>query len=83
MACECFDDERMARCTAVVGEVVPSHHEREHYCRSDGHEGCPTYRLYRLRGARLSQEAYFALWVTPVPECPAPAEPVAAPAAAV
>jgi hypothetical protein len=81
MACECFDEQRLARCTAVAGTLVPTHHERERYCRGDGKHDCPTYRLYQLRGARLSQDAYYALWMTPVPETsPAgePAEPVAA-----
>ncbi len=71
MACRYFDDARMARCMAVAGLLVPTHHEREHYCRTDGHEACPTYRLYQLRGRPLSQEAYYALWVPPAP----PVEP--------
>lgn len=83
MACECFQDERWARCSAVAGHVVPSLHEREHYCRSDGFQACPTYRLYQLRGARLSEEAYLALWVTPVPEPPAAVAPAESPPAVV
>jgi hypothetical protein len=65
MACRFFDDARMARCTAVAGLLVPTHHEREHYCRSDGWQHCPTYHLYQLRGRELDQESYYALWVPP------------------
>jgi hypothetical protein len=67
MACELYDDGRLARCTAVSGLCIPSHHERERYCRTDGNAACPTFKLYQLRGAPLSQEAYFALWATPIP----------------
>jgi hypothetical protein len=74
MACECFEDKKLARCTAVTGLLIPSHHERERYCRGDGNHDCPTYRLYKLRGTRLSQDAYYALWLPPVPDPPAPAD---------
>ena len=67
MACEFFDDGRLARCTAVSGLLIPSHHERERYCRTDGSGECPTFRLYQLRRAPLPQDAYYALWVPPVP----------------
>jgi hypothetical protein len=67
MACRFFDDARLARCTAVAGLLVPTHHERERYCRTDGEEACPTYRLYQLRGGPLSQDAYYALWLPPAP----------------
>ena len=66
MACEFFDDGRLARCTAVSGLLIPSHHERERYCRTDGSDGCPTFKLYQLRRAPLPQDAYYALWVAPV-----------------
>ncbi len=73
MACECFEEGRVTRCRAVTGTLIPSHHERENYCRSDGNFGCPTYRLYRLRGAPVSQDAYYSLWTTPAaPEERAP-----------
>jgi hypothetical protein len=83
MACECFDERKLARCTAVVGLLVPSHHEREHYCRGDGRDACPTYRLYRLRGERLSQDAYYALWLPPVPAPPPPVDDAEHPSALV
>jgi hypothetical protein len=67
MACEFFDDGRLARCTAVDGLLIPSHHEREHYCRTDGSAACPTLALYRLRGAPISQESYYAQWLPPAP----------------
>ena len=72
MACEFFDDGRLARCTAVAGLCIPSHHERERYCRTDGKHDCPTFQLYQLRRAPLPQDAYFALWAPPAP---APSEP--------
>ncbi len=77
MACELFDDGRLARCNAVAGLLIPSHHERERYCRSDENRDCPTYRLYQVRGTPLPQEVYYALWVAPAPEAPvdAPAPP--------
>ncbi|HEY2747727.1 MAG TPA: hypothetical protein VGL86_24060 [Polyangia bacterium] len=66
MACEFFDDGKLARCTAVDGLCIPSHHEREHYCRSsDGSAACPTFNLYQLRRAPLTQDAYYALWMPP------------------
>lgn len=77
MACECFDDGRLPRCTAVAGLLIPTLHERERYCRTDGGSECPTYKLYQLRGAPLPQDAYYALWVAPAPQRgePAPAVP--------
>jgi hypothetical protein len=67
MACELFDGGRLARCGAVSGLLIPSHHERERYCRSDESHVCPTYRLYRLRGALVPQADYYALWLAPGP----------------
>jgi hypothetical protein len=67
MACELFDDGRLARCTAVAGLLIPSHHERERYCRTDGSSDCPTFRLYQLRRAPLPQDVYYSLWVAPAP----------------
>lgn len=67
MACEYFDDGRLARCAAVDGLLIPSHHERERYCRTDGSAACPTFRLYQLRGAPVSQEAYYSQWLPPRP----------------
>lgn len=72
MACEFFDDGRLVRCAAVAGLLIPSHHERERYCRTDGNIACPTYQLHRLRGGPLPQEAYYALWLPPAPGVPAP-----------
>ena len=76
MACEFFDDGRLARCAAVTGMLIPSHHERERYCRSDGEAACPTFKLYQLRHAPLPQDAYWALWVAPAPAAQK-AEPLA------
>ena len=63
MACEHFEDGRLTRCQAVAGTLIPSHYERENYCRTDGNRACPTARLYALRGTPLTQEAYYALWL--------------------
>jgi hypothetical protein len=65
MACQFFDDGRLARCAAVAGLLIPSHYERERYCRSDESAACPTYKLYQLRRAPVPQEAYYALWLAP------------------
>ena len=67
MACPHFEDGRFARCKAVSGQHIPTCHERERYCRSDENAACPTYRLVQLRGAPLPQDAYYALWLPPVP----------------
>jgi hypothetical protein len=72
MACELFDEGRLARCAAVAGLLIPSHHEREKYCRTDENRDCPTRKMYQLRGGPLPQEAYYALWVPPVPKAPDP-----------
>jgi hypothetical protein len=67
MACECFQEGVKVRCRAVSGELIPSLHERERYCRSnEGNEVlCPTFRLYQRERRRLAQEEYYALWTTP------------------
>ena len=77
MACEFFDEGKLARCAAVTGLLIPSHHEREKYCRTDGCAACPTYRLYQLRGGPVSQEAYYGLWAAPPPAPVVPAPPPA------
>lgn len=69
MACEFFDDGRPARCAAVDGHLIPTLHERERFCRQSG-ASCPTYKVYQLRGRRLSQAAYYALWLPPMPQEP-------------
>ncbi|HZS35203.1 MAG TPA: hypothetical protein VFF06_00175 [Polyangia bacterium] len=70
MACEHFEDGRGARCRAVAGTLIPSHHERERYCRGADSASCPTRRLFeRLRIGPLPQEAYYSLWV-PFAETP-------------
>ena len=67
MACKFFDDGRLARCSAVDGLCIPSHHERERYCRTDESAACPTFRLYQISRAPIPQEAYFAQWLPPAP----------------
>ncbi len=77
MACEHFEDGRITRCRAVAGTLIPSHHERERYCRAADPSRCPTRTLYqRLRVGPLPQEAYYALWV-PFANSPEPARSAA------
>jgi hypothetical protein len=76
MACECFDEGRLARCRAVAGTLIPSHYERETYCRSDDNRRCPTYRLFQLRRAPLTEELYYNLWMPPVEAREDDTEPV-------
>jgi hypothetical protein len=68
MACSLFEERHCDRCGAVTGTLIPSHHERERYCRTNNYTRCPTYQLYRLRGKPLSEETYFDLWLAPSPE---------------
>lgn len=68
MACEHFEEGRHTRCRAVAGTLIPSHYEREQYCRTDGSDRCPTKRLYALRRAPLPQEAYYRLWILEAPD---------------
>jgi len=63
MACECLEEGRRVKCKAVDGDLVPSLHERERYCRSDGNfTRCPTFQVFRLNQRRLAQAEYYALW---------------------
>jgi hypothetical protein len=51
----------------VTGELIPSLHERERYCRSDEKfADCPTWRLFQRERRRLAQAEYYALWTPPV-----------------
>jgi hypothetical protein len=63
MACSHFIDGHLCRCGAVRGLVVPSHHERERYCRSEDHARCPTFRARAQRTDALPEEVYYALWL--------------------
>jgi hypothetical protein len=63
MRCEHFEEGRGVRCRAVEGLLVPTHHERERYCATDGAERCPTRRLYHLRSRPISQADYYAQWI--------------------
>ena len=66
MACECLEEGRRVRCTAVTGELTPSLHERKRYCRSDRNFAtCPTFQLFRRQDRRLAQEEYYSLWTEP------------------
>jgi hypothetical protein len=63
MRCPFLDEGHLTRCRAVAGTLIPSLYEREQFCRSDGHVGCPTHRLFLVQREPLSQDAYYALWV--------------------
>ena len=57
-----FQRGARCRCLAIVGEGVPTLHEREAFCSSGRHGNCPTL-LTRLRTGRpLSESEYVELW---------------------
>jgi hypothetical protein len=63
MACPYLEEGRWVRCAAVDGVLIPSLHEREHYCRShENHAQCPTFQQFRRSERRLHQAEYYALW---------------------
>jgi hypothetical protein len=66
MSCPLYVNERLPRCAAVEGAVVPSLHERERFCRT-AETRCPTYALYGIRRRPISEDAYLALWLPPLP----------------
>jgi hypothetical protein len=63
MPCPLFDDRRPTRCTAVRGCLIPSLHERERWCVTDGWARCPTYRTRAQREEALPEEVYWTLWL--------------------
>jgi hypothetical protein len=64
MACPHFVEDRLCRCVAVRGLLIPSLYERERFCKSDeGCKRCPTLRAFEARGGKLPQEVYYALWL--------------------
>ena len=66
MACECLEEGRRVCCNAVDGELIPSLHERERYCRHDSNwASCPTFQLRAREHRRIAQEEYYALWTQP------------------
>jgi hypothetical protein len=61
-----LEEGRTVRCNAVDGELIPSLHERERYCRSDrNHASCPTFQVYQVNRRRLALKEYYALWIEP------------------
>jgi hypothetical protein len=70
MACECFEQGRVARCRAVAGTWIPTHYERERWCLTDESDRCPTFRLYRLERAPISEERWLRIWGGPEDEPP-------------
>lgn len=68
MPCPHFVDGPRCRCSAVRGVLVPSHYERERFCRTESAALCPTYGAHQRLGAvPLPQEVYYALWTIPPP----------------
>ena len=63
MACPHFVENRLCRCMAVRGLLVPSIYERERFCRTDEPERCPTYQAYAAAESPLPQESYYQLWM--------------------
>jgi hypothetical protein len=69
MSCPHLIEDRLTRCDAVSGILVPTIHERERFCRSaEACRRCPTLLAYERRGARLPQEVYYAIWLPPAVE---------------
>jgi hypothetical protein len=63
MACPLFEQRgHHCRCLAVVGENIPTLHEREAYCGTAGHTSCPTLVLRLRKGFPLSETEYLAQW---------------------
>ena len=61
----------------VGGGVVPSHHERERYCRTDQPDRCPTFDEY-VRAGQLTEERYYTIWIAPALPAPVKKSPPAA-----
>lgn len=77
MSCPYFIDGRLCRCTAVRGALIPSHHERERFCRTNQADRCPTYQTRQTLAAPLSEELYWSLWMDgPRTACTLPSLPV-------
>ncbi len=63
MACPKLEEGSLCRCAAVRGFVVPSLHERERFCLTDGWPRCPTFVASAAYHAPLPEEAYYAIWL--------------------
>jgi hypothetical protein len=76
-----LEEGRVVRCHAVDGDLIPSLHERERYCRGESNwASCPTFQLHRREQRRLAQEEYYALWTLPELPAIAPRPPALPPA---
>jgi len=67
MTCPLLKGGRYERCGAVLSEVLPTLHEREHYCRSNDYTSCPTLQLALRLNRLLEESEYEALWIPPAP----------------
>ena len=67
MACPLYQQRgTRCRCLAVIGNIVPTMHERETYCWKGQEVDCPTYRANVSAGRPLSEQQYMDLWTGPV-----------------
>lgn len=67
MGCPLLEKSRLERCHAVQTEVIPTLHEREQYCHSEGYARCPTLRLMLQLHRALQEQEYLELWIPPAP----------------
>ena len=69
MACPHFVDDRLCRCCAVAGLLIPSVYERERFCRGDeSFHSCPTFCAFAKRQSKLPQEVYYSFWLPALTE---------------
>lgn len=68
MPCPYFEENRLCRCRAVRGLLVPSVYERERYCRTAEPRECPTWQARSRRHGPLPEEVYYALWLPLLPD---------------
>jgi hypothetical protein len=68
MPCPLYRADPRCRCEAVAGDLTPTLHERERFCRTEDYVDCPTLRtMLRLR-RRLGEAEYLANWLPPTPD---------------
>jgi hypothetical protein len=53
------------RCAAVAAVVTPSIFERERYCGGEQAEECPVHAMFARRGAPISVDEYWRIWLSP------------------
>jgi hypothetical protein len=71
MACPLFFERgHRCRCLAVIGDAVPTLHERETFCWNNRHAACPTFTARQRAGRPLTEEQYLAQWMGAAPAPP-------------